>query len=336
MKIDIAPVKQWFDGFVSLGLSAEKLLSILEIEETTLTETDARIPAKHHIRMLEFGATQVESPGIILQMGSQTKPENMGIVGALMMNAPTLLAAGHQIVRYAQLLSESIQWQIVETPLQYEIHYRQLDAEHQSLAGTEASLSATIGMLRFLSSKPINALTVSINFPDPGYADVYESIFGVAPTFNSPDSVIAISKPDGLCAIPHQQSYVVELLKQHADSLLEKVIDSNDHANSMSTQVKQLIATHLSQGIVDIDWVSSQLAVSRWTLNRRLKSEGTTFNTLLRDMRAGLTKNYLAQQNLSVTDIAFLLGYSETSAFQRACKNWFECSPKTLRQQLMQ
>jgi AraC-like DNA-binding protein len=66
-------------------------------------------------------------------------------------------------------------------------------------------------------------------------------------------------------------------------------------------------------------------------LQRQLQSAGTTFNTILNEIRQDLAQNYLGEENNSMTEIAFLLGFSESSAFSRAFKRWMGVSPTEYR-----
>ena len=65
----------------------------------------------------------------------------------------------------------------------------------------------------------------------------------------------------------------------------------------------------------------------RWTLQRRLAAEGTSYSALLDQTRRSLARSYIAQRHLPLTEIAYMLGYSENSAFTRAFNNWYGSSP---------
>ncbi len=69
-----------------------------------------------------------------------------------------------------------------------------------------------------------------------------------------------------------------------------------------------------------------------WSLQRRLRQEGLSFSAMVDKVRSEMALSYLEQRQLSVTDMALLLGYSEVSAFSRACKRWFGTSPRQWRQ----
>lgn len=66
-------------------------------------------------------------------------------------------------------------------------------------------------------------------------------------------------------------------------------------------------------------------------MQRRLGEMGMTFSDIVDLVRKDMAKRYLSQPHLSVTDIAFLLGYSELSAFSRACRRWYDASPQQCR-----
>jgi AraC-like DNA-binding protein len=81
--------------------------------------------------------------------------------------------------------------------------------------------------------------------------------------------------------------------------------------------------------------VAAELAVSSRTLHRQLKTEGTGFQEILNSTREQLARHYLADPALSAADIAFLLGYEETSSFYRAFQSWTGETPDETRSSLV-
>jgi len=325
--IDVAPVAQWFDIFCSMGVDKGKLLTILECQESDLRQKDRRIPALRHNAMLNLGAAELQIPGIILQIGAQTIPEHMGVVGHLMMNCETMLDAGYQIMRYASVLSETGCWFIEDCGTSFLIRYRIDNSPPYIQEIEQASLSACVGTLRALVQRPLIPVDVSFTHTNPGYAEEYENIFGVKVAFERKESTIRISREDAMQTIPHHQPYLLDLLQKHATDLL----DTLKTADQITTRVRQLIAKSLPLGEADIEHVSNSMHMSRWTLARHLKSEGVTFNDIVKEIRSKLAAQYLSDQNMSISEVGFLLGYSEPSAFQRAFRNWFSCTPSEFR-----
>lgn len=93
-------------------------------------------------------------------------------------------------------------------------------------------------------------------------------------------------------------------------------------AESLAERVEAVLLELLPAGLANVDEAASRLAMSRRTLQRKLKDDGKTFNQLLSATRAKLTKNYLKQGTFSKTEIAFLLGFSDPNSFFRAYKSW--------------
>lgn len=91
---------------------------------------------------------------------------------------------------------------------------------------------------------------------------------------------------------------------------------------TLDERVEAVLLELLPAGLANVDAAASRLAMSRRTLQRKLKEDGKTFNQLLSATRAKLTKNYLKQGTFSKTEIAFLLGFSDPNSFFRAYKTW--------------
>lgn len=310
-----------------MGAPKKKLLTVLQCAEQDLRLKDQRISALRHHEMLFVAARELDISGIILQIGARTTPQHMGVVGHLMMNSATLLDAGHHIVRFAGVLSETGHWQIDEFPDFFNIRYI-VDSSSPFIEAIEqASLSACIGTLRALSQNDLVPLSVTFTHSDPGYAEIYQQVFGVKPGFNQHECSINIRREDGLQSIPHHQSYLLDLLQKHAEELLQQPGDSEP----TTRKVRRLVVDALPDGKVDIERVSEQMHMSRWTLARNLKAEGTRFNDIVREIRSEMAARYLSDNSMSVSEVGFLLGYSEPSAFQRAFRSWYSCTPSEFR-----
>ncbi len=84
-------------------------------------------------------------------------------------------------------------------------------------------------------------------------------------------------------------------------------------------------------GLLPLDQVARNLGLGVRTLQRQLRSEGIGFAALVDEVRGTLAREYLQDRRLSVGEIAYLLGFSEPSAFSRAFRRWTGRSPQSLR-----
>jgi AraC-like DNA-binding protein len=117
------------------------------------------------------------------------------------------------------------------------------------------------------------------------------------------------------------------LIRQHADALLAEL----PSVQNITAQVRELITKELAGGNPSVTNIARQMPMGARTLGRRLGSEGTTFKDLLDDLRRRLALGYVSGSSLPLSEIAFLLGFSQTAAFHRAFKRWTGQTPLEYR-----
>lgn len=100
----------------------------------------------------------------------------------------------------------------------------------------------------------------------------------------------------------------------------------------MRGRVERLLLAILHTGEVGIETIARKMATSRQTLYRSLKAEGVTFEQVLDELRHRMALHYLAGKRVSVNETAYLVGFSDPSAFSRAFKRWTGTRPRTARE----
>ena len=114
---------------------------------------------------------------------------------------------------------------------------------------------------------------------------------------------------------------------------LNQQLQNLTHTATTSERVKSVLLKALPSGEMSIDFVASSLAMSKRTLQRKLTEDADTFQSILLSVRAELAHHYLKQPDLSLGEIAYLLGFKEPSSFIRAFSNWTGTSPTAYRSQ---
>jgi len=117
------------------------------------------------------------------------------------------------------------------------------------------------------------------------------------------------------------------VLKEHAERLL--VLRSVQ--GGIVDEVRKALNTVLASGNVKLQQIAKRLAMHPRTLQRRLNDAETSFQEVLDGLRQDLAKHYLYESEVSLGEIAFLLGYHDQSSFNRAFKDWFQVSPSAFR-----
>ena len=120
-------------------------------------------------------------------------------------------------------------------------------------------------------------------------------------------------------------------LRRQMEARAEKLAAARASEHALVRDVHGLIARRLADGVLDLESAAKHLEMSPRVLARRLAEHGTTFSKILDDARREMALSYLQDRSFSLLDIAYLLGFSEQSAFQRAFKRWTGKAPGEYR-----
>ncbi len=104
----------------------------------------------------------------------------------------------------------------------------------------------------------------------------------------------------------------------------------------VSARVSEIVHRLLATGELTVDLVAESLNLNRRTLQRRLDAEGMRFVTIVEAVRRERAERYLAESRMPLSQVAALLGYTEQSAFNRACRRWFDTTPRRYRERLLE
>jgi AraC-like DNA-binding protein len=163
----------------------------------------------------------------------------------------------------------------------------------------------------------------------PANPDEHRRFFACPVLFEQPVVGLRMAGADLRRPMRGADPALAALLARQLDTLLVSVpVDP-----SISARLRLLVKDELPSGGVSIDRVARQLAMSVRTLSRRLDSEGTSFRRLLDSVRQELAVAYLRNPGLELAEIAFLLGYSESSAFHRSFRRWTGRTPLEFRRE---
>ncbi len=120
-------------------------------------------------------------------------------------------------------------------------------------------------------------------------------------------------------------------LTDQANKYLKSLYQQDDIAGELKRKLAELMA----RGEANADAACRALKLSRRTLQRRLHDEKTSFQRVLREVRAVLAVNYLRDARLKSLEVAMLLGYSNISSFTTAFKSWYDMPPAEYRHKFL-
>ncbi|PCC68663.1 AraC-type DNA-binding protein [Nannocystis exedens] len=173
------------------------------------------------------------------------------------------------------------------------------------------------------------ASEISFCYPAPGHLAEYRRVFACPLRFDADETVVRFPRAVLAQPQPRADARLRLVLERAAAVVLARLPPVSD----TTQQVRQALSEELRGGTPTCDQIARRLAIGVRTLNRRLQSEGTSFQQQLAELRCELARGYLADRRLSISEVAYLLGFSEPSAFHRAFKRWTGHSPQAWRRQ---
>lgn len=323
-------VKELYYYAIEQGASRNGLIEKTGLSDLDFGDPDARIPVKKLVSLWHASIALTGNPALALQLGNSTNPVNAGILYLVCMSAPDLQEMFERLTRYMHLFSESDSHSLIEESDYAKYIYRIEVPEAFTVYAIERTMATALRWFRTFTGLDIEPLSIDFQFRQPAYRDEYDKVFSCPLYFEQTSNAITFSKEILKTPTITYNAYLDELVKKQANNLLLEL----SPAENIEKQTQNLILRELPAGRVNVDVIADKLHMSRRTLARKLKEENTTFQDLLENIRKNLATSYLQQEKFCINDIAFLLGFSESSAFSRAFKRWFDYSPQEYRESL--
>lgn len=285
------------------------------------------VPANQFFELHEILDKKL-GPGFSVRIGQQMKMEDYGVLG---LSWKTCSWAGEifdRSERYFKLLSNTYffkveqEFGISRVLLNREAYRRGMELSN------EATLSATVVVLRAITESDISPREVSFKHAPPKKLDDYDEAFHCPVLFNQAQNYIAYKTEDLNMRTAKADESINRFLLERVEEETQGIEFS---ANKIVNDVESLIRDALPSGIPGVEQIGQIMGISRRTLTRRLSENGITFRDLIKKIQEEISKDLLKNSARSVAEIAFETGFSEQSAFSRAFKSWTNQSPVEFR-----
>ncbi len=233
-----------------------------------------------------------------------------------------------ELSRYFALITRTVGWDIDAggEPIRVGLRRGDIAGEDEHIV-TQYTLGVTFGRFRRLCEGELVMTRVELAMPEPPNRARHERYFGCAIRYGADETAVYLPRASWDLKLSGREPGLQRVLARHARQLLESRPDPSDPL----LEVRRAIREVLSDGDTAIDAVARRVAMSTRTLQRRLRQGGTTFQALVDEERRSAARAYLADKRLAVSEVAYMLGYSEASAFVRAFKRWTGQTPRDFR-----
>lgn len=297
---------------------------------TGIDLTMERISYRQRIAQLDNMLGLLGADGAWLESPRSVSISDYGLLGYAMMSSATLEQAVQIAVRYHRTAGAMFDLQFA-----VESDEAVLRIEHLLPAGRVGQytveelfvgISRLIGLLLGDAHVPKRIL---LNYDAPAYQAKYEDCFGSQVLFGQSHCEYRFDARLLPLPLAEADANTARICEESCRKLLTQMEIDED----IISRICHLLLSTPGE-FPKLDSVAQRLSLGARTLRRRLNELGTSYQKILDDVRRELAIEYLQTTNLTVQEIAELLGYSEVTNFRRAFMRWVELSPYQYRKQM--
>jgi AraC-like DNA-binding protein len=325
--VALAYARSLVDYLRAGGLDPLRLYEAKRVAEIESGDTRTRMPVLEWVSMFDAAIRATADPDLPLKVGEAIKTRHYGMLGFVEMHCATLGECIAQLERYEVLVGDISTSQLLRRNGRAEIHWRSPFGSDPPPALAQSSLAGWASYARWLTDKSDLVGEAYFQFARPRDLSAYARIFRAPTHFGAAETRIVF--PEKYLALPIVQSdpQMRALALAQADALLKELQDEPEFLRRLKASIAQGLLT----GRVSLGSSADALQLSVRTLQRRLDEHGQSFQQVLDATRRTQAERHLRDPRLTLAEVAFMLGYSEQSAFTRAFKQWTGNSPGAYR-----
>lgn len=307
-------------------INSRDLCDAVGLDPRRLGDPDARLSVAQLIALYEAAARMTKDNDFGLHVAVRTSLRAFGVLGYILLNSPTVELALERLIRYLPIWTDGGRF-----TLHREGSTVHLIWQYAGAFATECRHDCEMTLLSVLKVSPLWARSqpreVRFQHPSPKNIGEHKRLFRAPVCFRAPQNEIIFDKA-ALCApVRNADPALCDILINVAEGTLA-------FASSKSSPVDRVrFAVCQSLGIceVGLQSISRAIGLSTRGLQRKLKEHGTSFRRVLAEVRQHRAEQTLRDPQITIAEIAYELGYSHPSEFDRAFRSWTGGSPKQYR-----
>jgi AraC-like DNA-binding protein len=315
------------------GVPTPALARAAGLDAAALAPDAGPLTAQAYLHLLETGARLTGDAHFGLHVGERVRPGTYSVYGMVLLSCRDFGQALEHTQRYERLAHDLGVSRIgvdgAVATYRWDSHFP--DATRHLAESVFAGIQV-FGNWLAGGRLPPAPLRFAHARPDDACLAEYERIFGVTPSFGADCHAATFAAALLAHPVANADTSLHPVLQNHAEQLLQERLRQDGDGADLVARARAAIAAALPANGARLANVAAALDVSPRALQRRLAGAGTTFQGLLDAVRRDLALDYLPQAHLSLSDIAFLLGYQEQSAFNHAFRLWTGTNPGAYRQ----
>lgn len=308
------------------GTRSHRVFELAGVDPARVSDPSLRLELIDYCRLIETAADETGDDLFGARFGRRFTPLHFGAVGTLFVNSPTVLEGLQALARYYGWIQENSSLELTLhrglASLDYQIYDGRIRRRRQD---AELTLAAFCGLIRHCLGPGWLPLETHFEHGQTGHRRDYQEIFGPAMCFDQGTNSILVDARTLEAPMPRPDARAFA----RAHDLIRRQLAAADRerrhhpaGEGVLGVLSYVIESQCKMGDVGIDAVAKRMGLTIHGLRRRLRECGTPFDELISLVRCDLALRYVEESDRPLTEIAFLLGYSELSAFSRAFRRW--------------
>jgi len=332
----IPPILQYLDCSKAMGIDIDAALTHANFPRELLKDDTARVAGTDFQALLLELIKESESTTFGLRSAQYVQPGSYVVLGYITMNSRNVKEALEKAMPYEKLVGDMGVTSFEDINLAghnclkmtWECNYSHPEVIPHMIDNV---LASWVTFSRWLANSPEQApkeVWLTHDKPESGTEMIYQEIFRCPIKFNQSSNSLIISHEQLEMPLRRPDPILLQTLEQHAQTQLNELTSEQDIIIQATRALKDIMKSEPPRK----ERLAEVLGVSGRTLQRKLQSAGSSYQDLLDSVRKESAEYYLAYTQLSMSDIASHLGFSDTRSFHRSFKLWTDTTPGDFRQ----
>lgn len=281
------------------------------------------------VAIFQAAAQEAEDSSLAFHFSQRQDIRDAGMIAYVALSAPTLEDAVTCMSRYYRVFSDAVKFDLSELKSNGVFSWSYsapISLKRRQLVEWSAAIFAMSA--REATGRHLSFPMVTFRHPRKDGVSDFRKFFGGSVRFDAPGNAIQMRTADLALPVRSADHRLARVLRQCCEDALSRL---GSQQSPFLARLEQEISERLSKGEAGVEDVARAMGLSRRTLSRRLGEFNTSYRDTLSNLRLALAERYLTDSDLSVSEIGFLLGYSDTASFSAAYRRWTGHTPKEAR-----
>lgn len=306
------------------AIDGDALFRRAGLDPQRLRDANARYPLIGMQKLWKLATVAAGDECFGLEVAHAWHPTTFHALGYSALASETLREALQRLVRYGRVVTTGARLELQQVDDEVSLNlFSSLPADRLVPASIDAGVASVVILCREGRGAPINPVRVSLSHSEPVCSGRMLVFFGCPVAFSAPQTSLVFRAADLDALLPTANPVLLRVNEQVLTDYLARL-----ERSEVTVQVQAKLIQRLPSGDVDESSIARALNLSLRSMQRKLTAQGMSFRKLLDETRRQLAEQYLKDSTLSVSEIAYLLGFAEVSSFSRAFRRWTGRAPR--------